>query len=117
MPGTREARRPPVDRYDERRDQLAESALRTLGERGYARTSLREIALNSQFSHGVLHYYFEDKLDLIDYCIRYYKAKCVTRYDELIAVSTSLAANASRSSAGVVESTMRASYRVTHLAL
>ena len=80
-------RRSPVDRYDERRDQLAESALKTLGELGYARTSLRDIAQNSPFSHGVLHYYFDDKLDLIDYCIRYYKAKCVTRYDALIAES------------------------------
>jgi AcrR family transcriptional regulator len=78
-----------VDRYDERRDQLAESALRTLGERGYANTSLRDIATNSPFSHGVLHYYFDDKLDLIDYCIRYYKARCVTRYDSVVSDSTS----------------------------
>jgi TetR/AcrR family transcriptional repressor of bet genes len=87
-PTAARARRSPVDRYDERRDQLAESALLTLGELGYARTSLRDIATNSTFSHGVLHYYFTDKLDLIDYCIRYYKAKCVTRYDALIADST-----------------------------
>jgi TetR/AcrR family transcriptional regulator, transcriptional repressor of bet genes len=81
-------RRSPVDRYDERRDQLAEAALETLGELGYARTSLREIATNSEFSHGVLHYYFEDKLDLIVYCVRYYKARCVTRYDAVISDST-----------------------------
>jgi TetR/AcrR family transcriptional repressor of bet genes len=81
-------RRSPVDRYEERRDQLAESALKTLGELGYARTSLREIATNSPFSHGVVHYYFEDKLDLIVYCIRYYKARCVTRYDAVVDDST-----------------------------
>lgn len=74
-------------RYDERRTQLAESALRTLGELGYARTSLREIASNSEFSHGVVHYYFDDKLDLIVYCVRYYKEQCVTRYDQVIALS------------------------------
>ena len=34
----------PADKYDERRNQLAESALQTLGELGYARASLREIA-------------------------------------------------------------------------
>ncbi len=72
---------------DARRDQLAESALITLGERGYAKTSLREIAQNSPFSHGVLHYYFDNKIDLITYCVRYYKAQCVTRYDELVATS------------------------------
>jgi AcrR family transcriptional regulator len=82
------ARQAPADKYDARRNQLAESALRTLGELGYARTSLREIASNSEFSHGVVHYYFDDKLELIIYCVRYYKARCVTRYDEVIARST-----------------------------
>ena len=32
MAGTKEARRAPSDKYDERRNQLAESALKTLGE-------------------------------------------------------------------------------------
>src|SRR3954452_20868336 len=81
-------RRAPVDKYDERRNQLAESALRTLGELGYARTSLREIANNSEFSHGVVHYYFSDKTDLIVYCVTYYKAQCVRRYDGVVADST-----------------------------
>lgn len=81
----------PVDRFDERRDQLAESALQTLGEFGYARTSLREIAHNSPFSHGVVHYYFHDKLELVIYSVRYYKARCVTRYDSVVAESTSAA--------------------------
>ena len=85
----RAPRRSPADKYDERRNQLAESALRTLGELGYARASLREIANNSEFSHGVVHYYFRDKLELIVYCVRYYKASCVTRYDAVVAESTS----------------------------
>ncbi len=80
-------RRAPADKYDERRNQLAESALRTLGELGYARTSLREIANNSEFSHGVVHYYFSDKTELIVYCVRYYKARCVRRYDGVVADS------------------------------
>ena len=89
------ARQASADKYDARRNQLAESALRTLGELGYARTSLREIANNSEFSHGVVHYYFDDKLELIIYCVRYYKATCVTRYDEVIA--------GSRTAGGLVE--------------
>ena len=83
----RRAKRP-ADKFDARRDQLAESALKTLGELGYARTSLREIANNSAFSHGVVHYYFKDKLELIIYCVRYYKASCVHRYDAVVADST-----------------------------
>jgi TetR/AcrR family transcriptional repressor of bet genes len=87
IPSTR-ARRSPVDRFGERRNELAESALLTLGELGYARTSLRDIAGNSPFSHGVLHYYFEDKLELVIHSVTYYKARCVHRYDEVVAEST-----------------------------
>lgn len=82
------ARANPVDKHDARRRALADSALRTLGELGYARSSLREIANNSPFSHGVVHYYFADKLDLIVYCVRRYKAVCVTRYDGAVAGAT-----------------------------
>jgi AcrR family transcriptional regulator len=78
------SRRSSADKFEQRREQLAESALKTLGELGYARTSLREVANNSEFSHGVLHYYFADKLELIVYSVRYYKALCVHRYDEVI---------------------------------
>jgi AcrR family transcriptional regulator len=80
--------RRPVDKFDARRDQLAESALKTLGDLGYARTTLREIANNSTFSHGVVHYYFHDKLELVIYSVRYYKARCVTRYDSVVSDST-----------------------------
>ncbi len=78
-----------VDKFAERRAQLADAALQTLAELGYARTSLREIAQNSQFSHGVLHYYFSDKEDLITHCVRQYEAACVTRYDEIVATASS----------------------------
>ena len=87
IPATR-SRRSPVDRFDVRRNELAESALLTLGELGYARTSLRHIASNSPFSHGVLHYYFEDKLELVAYSITYYKMRCIHRYDDVVAQST-----------------------------
>ncbi len=85
---SRPSTRRPIDKFDARRDQLAESALKTLGDLGYARTSLREIANNSTFSHGVVHYYFQDKLELVIHSVRYYKARCVTRYDSVVADST-----------------------------
>jgi AcrR family transcriptional regulator len=77
-----------VDKFAERRAELGEAALQTLAELGYARTSLREIAQNSEFSHGVLHYYFKDKLDLILCSVRQYKARCVQRYDQVTAEAT-----------------------------
>ena len=76
-----------VDKFAERRDQLAAAALQTLAELGYANTSLRDIAQNSDFSHGVLHYYFADKFELITYCVRRYKAECVKRYDSIVATA------------------------------
>src|SRR6185437_3363160 len=87
MAGVNRARVAPADKHDKRRSELAESALATLGELGYARTSLREIAQNAEFSHGVVHYYFANNIELITYCVRYYKATCVTRYDDLVATA------------------------------
>lgn len=92
-----------VSKHDNRRDQLAESALATLGELGYAKTSLREIAHNSPFSHGVVHYYFSSKEELITYCVRYYKRTCVTRYDEIVETSTTVEELRSRFAAKLAE--------------
>ena len=85
---TRPPRRPAADKFDDRRAELASAALETLAELGYARTSLREIAQHTEFSHGVLHYYFADKYELIMFCVRQYKAACVKRYDEIVASAT-----------------------------
>lgn len=77
------------NKFESKRTELAEATLHTLAELGYARTSLREIAQNSEYSHGVLHYYFSDKLDLIAHAVREYEAVCVTRYDEVVAAAES----------------------------
>ena len=74
-----------VDKFEDRRRELADAALLTLANLGYARTSLRTIADNTSFSHGLLHYYFADKIDLITYCVRRYKGACVQRYEGLVA--------------------------------
>jgi AcrR family transcriptional regulator len=78
-----------VDKFAQRRAQLAESALQALSELGYARTSLREIAQKSDFSHGVLHYYFADKVELLTYAVRQFEEVCVTRYDDVVAAANS----------------------------
>jgi AcrR family transcriptional regulator len=80
---------PKAGKFADRRSQLAASALHTLAELGYARTSLREIAQNSEFSHGVLHYYFRDKVELITCCVRLYKESCIARYDRAVATARS----------------------------
>ena len=78
-----------VDKFAERRAQLALAAAQTLAELGYARTSLRDIAQHSEFSHGVLHYYFSDKHELITFCVRQCKTECVTHYDHIVATAAS----------------------------
>jgi AcrR family transcriptional regulator len=78
-----------VDKFAERRAQLAAAALQTLAKLGFARTSLRDIAQNSEFSHGVLHYYFSDKIELITCSVRQYKAERVKRYGGVVADSGS----------------------------
>ncbi|MFK0251494.1 TetR/AcrR family transcriptional regulator [Amycolatopsis azurea] len=78
-----------VDKFAQRRAELAESTLQALSELGYARTSLREIAQKSNFSHGVLHYYFTDKVELLTYSVRRFEEVCVTRYDEAVAAARS----------------------------
>lgn len=73
-----------VNKLAAKRDELARAAFKTLSELGYAGTSLREIAANSEYSHGVLHYYFTDKLDLIAHCVALYKRECVASYDGIL---------------------------------
>lgn len=62
---------------DEKKRQIAESAIEALKELGYANTSLRDIADRSDLSLGMLHYYFENRTDLIIYCVQIYKKEFV----------------------------------------
>lgn len=64
---------------DEKKRRIAESALEALKELGYANTSLRDIADRTDLSLGMLHYYFDDRTDLIIYCVSFYKEEFVRR--------------------------------------
>ncbi|MCB1405460.1 MAG: TetR family transcriptional regulator [Rhodobacteraceae bacterium] len=58
---------------DAKKRELAESAIEALKRYGYANTTLRDIAAQSELSLGMLHYYFENKEQLLIYCVRLYK--------------------------------------------
>ncbi|MEC9433820.1 MAG: TetR/AcrR family transcriptional regulator [Pseudomonadota bacterium] len=62
-----------AEKRAEKRLQLIESASETLRALGYANASLRDIAEASGVSLGQLHYYFDDRTDLILFCVRHYK--------------------------------------------
>lgn len=69
---------------DEKKRQIAKSAIEALKELGYANTSLRDIAEKSDMSLGMLHYYFEDRSDLIIYCVSIYKEEFVRNISEAL---------------------------------
>lgn len=74
---------------EERRNELADFAIESLAAKGYARTSLRDIAKLSGMSLGRMHYYFESKADLIQYCVRRYKQRFVEALAATITGATS----------------------------
>lgn len=49
--------------------QVLEAAVRALSERGYARTSVNDIAEFAGMSKGAVHYHFESKDDLIEHVL------------------------------------------------
>jgi len=69
---------------DGKKRQIAESAIEALKELGYANTSLRDIAEKSDMSLGMLHYYFEDRTDLIIYCVSIHKEEFMRNIAEAL---------------------------------
>ncbi|MBZ2168862.1 TetR/AcrR family transcriptional regulator [Marinobacter sp. F4216] len=68
----------------QKKDQIASSALEALQELGYANTSLRDIAEKANLSLGMLHYYFEDRTELILYCVTAYKTSFTSQLADAI---------------------------------
>ena len=56
-----------------KRRELAKSTAMALSTLGYVNTSLRDIAEQSGNALGTLHYYFEDRVDLITFTVALYK--------------------------------------------
>lgn len=53
------------------RQQVLEAAIQALSERGYARTSVSDIAAAAGMSKGAVHYHFESKDDLIEQVLQH----------------------------------------------
>lgn len=71
-----------------RREEIADAAIDALTQLGYARTSLRDIAEISGVAVGTLHYYFEDKVALIGFCVQRYKTVFVAEIDAILTATT-----------------------------
>ena len=57
-------------RSDEKAQAILEAARACLGERGYAATTIAEIATQAGVSRGLLHYYFKSKEELLAQVVR-----------------------------------------------
>lgn len=60
----------PRQRTDEKAQAILDAARTCLGERGYAGTTIAEIASQASVSRGLLHYYFDSKADLLAQAVR-----------------------------------------------
>ena len=74
----------------EKKHDIALHALAALAEIGFARINQREIAARSGVALGVIHYYFEDKNELMIHCVGLYNDAFVVRCDETIATADSV---------------------------
>ena len=68
----------------EKKRELAMHATYSLADLGFARMNLRDVALRSGVSLGVIHYYFESKTELLIYCVRLYKEGFILELAEMI---------------------------------
>ena len=63
---------------EERREQILEALYRCLLKKPFKETSIKDIAREAGVNHGVLHYYFSDKeeilLKFLDHLIERYKS-------------------------------------------
>lgn len=69
---------------EERKREIAARALEALKTYGCAGTTLRDIAERSQLSLGMLHYYFDDRQDLVIYCLDLYREEYLARFERLV---------------------------------
>ncbi len=90
-----------------KKEQLAAAAVDALKQLGYARTSLRDIAEISGMSVGTLHYYFEDKVDLIAFCVQRYKTGFVAEMEANLYVDAEGAELVKVIAAGLAQSIRR----------
>ena len=68
------------------RKQVLDAAIRELAERGYAHTSVSDIAAAAKMSKGAVHYHFESKDELLervlDACCERIERRITTVFDE-----------------------------------
>lgn len=80
-------RRPRTMSREQRRTQLIEATIRTLSTRGYARTTLTEVAKTAGLSHGLVLFHFETKEKLLAETLAYLADEYRQNWEDALALA------------------------------
>lgn len=76
----------PKTNGSDKRIQILEALNRCLQNKPFDKTSIKEIALAAGVNHGLLHYYFKSKEDIliqyIDYVLNHYRSMVKERFND-----------------------------------
>ncbi|MCG7519960.1 TetR/AcrR family transcriptional regulator [Ruegeria sp. Ofav3-42] len=74
---------------EQKRRELAENAITTIAQAGYANTTLRDIASSTGVSLGKIQYYFPEKEGLLLYCIDLSVNRFIGQLNEIVGAKLS----------------------------
>jgi AcrR family transcriptional regulator len=97
----------PRKRSEEKAEQILEAAYRCLTEQGYAATTVSGVAVRAGVSRGLLHYYFENKEDMLAQVVRRSTEPSIQLLGPLVLSSESpeqMAANITRAAREIIGS-------------
>jgi len=73
------------DKSDVKRKVILRAALKIFGERGYHYAKLSQIAAEARVSRGLIHFYFENKLDLLVSLMLVFLVKLNSAHQQVLA--------------------------------
>ncbi len=69
---------------NKRREQIIEALYECLAEKGHERITIKKIAQRAGLPHGVIHYYFTDKDEIIAELVKNLQTTYYNRWNELL---------------------------------
>ncbi len=75
---------PKIVDHDQTREKLLESCFSIFSQKGYSKTSIREIAKETGTSTGTLYHYFKNKENILEQLFIYIRKKNFNRYLKMI---------------------------------
>ena len=91
---------------EHRQQQLIEATIETIGQLGFARTTLSAVAATAKLSHGLVNFHFDTKEKLLTQTLLYLAAEYRENWTRALAA-------APESPAGQLDALLRADYNET----